>query len=371
MHDHTFLRWLEPAAGGLLVFLALLDLFLTVLYARAGAGFISDRVARSTWSFFYMLSKAFRKRQATVLSLSGSFIVVVLIATWATTLTLGSALILHPYLGTSVRSSDKDSTSTDFLTALYAGGSSMSLVGSSDYSAKTTSFRMVYLFNSLLGMSVMSLALTYVMQIYNALQDRNTFGLKVDQMSSRTGDAAALIKALGQNNDFSAGYTNLGNMADAISAIREAHDFYPVLFYFRYPKARYSASRTTLMALDTVSLLRSAIPDGGKNGWVKQAASVSQLWEGGMSLLRTLEQTFLPGETLGEPEAPSPEDRDQWTRRYRKAVATMREGGIETVPNEDGAEAYIAMRTCWNRDVMRLAEYMAWRMGDIDPATAK
>jgi len=34
-------------------------------------------------------------------------------------------------------------TDTDFLTALYAGGSRMSLVGSSDYSAMTTAFRVV------------------------------------------------------------------------------------------------------------------------------------------------------------------------------------------------------------------------------------
>jgi hypothetical protein len=168
MPEQTFLRWLEPATGALLIFLSLLDLFLTVLYARAGAGFISDRVARSTWAFFCFLSKGFGRRRATVLSLSGSFIVIALITTWAATLTLGSALILHQYLGTSVRSSDGDSTSTDFITALYAGGSSMSLVGASDYSAKTTVFRMVYLFNSLLGMSVMSLALICVMHIYCA-----------------------------------------------------------------------------------------------------------------------------------------------------------------------------------------------------------
>ncbi len=37
--------WLEPAAGILLMWLALLDLFLTVSYARAGAGYLSDRVA--------------------------------------------------------------------------------------------------------------------------------------------------------------------------------------------------------------------------------------------------------------------------------------------------------------------------------------
>ena len=363
---HSYLHWLEPTAGVILMFLALLDLFLTVLYARAGAGFISDRVARSTWNFFEWLSRRFGDKRPIVLSVSGSAIVVALVACWAGVLTVGSALIMHPYLGTSVRGSDH--AARNFLTALYAGGSSMSLVGSSDFSAKTTAFRAVFLFNSLVGMSVMSLALTYIMQVYDALQERNTFGLSLEQMSGRTGDAAALIKAVGPNNEFSAGYANLGNIADAISAIREAHDFYPVLFYFRFPEARYSASRTTLMALDTVSLLRAAIPDG-KNGWIRQSASVEQLWQGAMSLLITLEKTFLPGENPVRYE-PSAADRDRWTRRYRAALATFREAGIETVPFEkDGANAYIAMRSCWDRHVAHLARYMAWRMDEIDPAT--
>ena len=110
----------------------------------------------------------------------------------------------------------------------------MSLVGSSDYSAKTLAFRIVYLFNSMVGMSVMSLALTYVMQVYNALQQRNTFGLTLQHLSRGTGDAAVLVQGLGPGNEFSAGYGNLSQMADTMSAVRESHDFYPVLFYFRF-----------------------------------------------------------------------------------------------------------------------------------------
>jgi hypothetical protein len=361
--------WIEPAAGVLLMLLALLDIFLTVLYARAGAGFISDHVARSTWAFFHWFSKAFGRRRSLVLSLTGSFVVVWLVVVWAGILTLGSALILHPYLGTSVRGSD--STQTDFFTALYAGGSSMSLVGSSDYSAKTTPLRMVYLFNSLVGMSVMSLALTYVMQIYSALQSRNTFGLMLHQMSGGTGDAAVLVGGVGPRNEFSAGYSNLGEMADSISAIREAHDFYPVLFYFRFPEARYSASRTTLLALDAVSLIRASIPDG-ENAWIKESASVRQLWESAMSLLKTLQDTFLPGEAPAHSEEPGPDEREQWMRRYRKAIATLRDAGIDTVADErEGAARYIEMRKCWNRDIVNLASYMAWRMDEIDRAMAE
>src|SRR3954464_11319362 len=94
----------EPIAGAALMLLALLDLFLTVLYARAGAGFISDRVARANWRLFHGLAKLFgKRRRPVVLSLAGSFIVVSLVAMWALILTLGAALIMHPYLGKDVK----------------------------------------------------------------------------------------------------------------------------------------------------------------------------------------------------------------------------------------------------------------------------
>ena len=41
--------WIEPIAGVLLMALVLADVFLTVLYARAGTGIISDRLARLVW----------------------------------------------------------------------------------------------------------------------------------------------------------------------------------------------------------------------------------------------------------------------------------------------------------------------------------
>ena len=352
------------------MFVALLDLFLTVLYARAGAGFISDRVARSTWAFLRWVSKAFGRHRPIVLSLSGSFIVVSLVAVWALVLTVGAALIIHPYLGTAVRSSG-GSNSTDFLTALYAGGSSMSLVGSSNYSGETPAFRIVYLFNSLIGMSVMSLALTYVMQIYNAVQKRNAFGLSLQLMTRGTGDAAVLIQGLGRDGQFSAGYTNLASVADLMVSIREAHEFYPVLFYFRFPEPRYAPSRIALIALDTVSLIRAAIPDG-KSRWIKDTVSASQLWDASISLLETLEHTLTPGKGSRDRGEVSDAERELWRRRYCKAIAALREAGIETVSSEQhGADAYVAMRTCWNRYIVDLASYMAWRMDEIDAAISR
>jgi hypothetical protein len=66
--------------------------------------------------YFLFDLDSIQEHRAGVLSFCGSVIVVFLIITWASILTLGSALIMHPYLESSVRSEDKSSTRTNFWT---------------------------------------------------------------------------------------------------------------------------------------------------------------------------------------------------------------------------------------------------------------
>jgi len=74
---------------------------------------------------------------------------------------------------------------------------------------------------------------------------------------------------------------------------KEAHHFYPVLFYFRFSDPYHSVSHSTLVALDTVSLIKSALDDQ-KYSWLKEAGAVAQLWKpsiwltGGLRAMRLL-----------------------------------------------------------------------------------
>ena len=361
-------HWLEQALGACLVLVVLLDVFLTVLYARIGTGIIGDRLARLTWRLLLGLAKLSGPRSsATVLSFCGPVILVLLVLAWALGLTVGAALVMHPDLGTSIRAGSGD-TPTDFVAALYAAGSSISVVGASDFTPQTSATRLLYLFNSLVGLSVISLTLSYLVQVYTALQQRNTLGLKVHFLASGTGDAAELIAGLGSRGEFSSGYANLADLAVEMTNAAEAHHFYSALFYFRFRDVRYSVSRISLVALDTVTLIKSALDDE-RYGWLKEMASVTQLWHLSMLLVTTLEATFLPG---GVPEASEPPDaqaQERWRQRYSAALRRLRQAGIQTVADEQaGAEAYVLLRAGWDRYVAALAPSMAYEVDDIDPA---
>ncbi|WP_377805904.1 two pore domain potassium channel family protein [Azospirillum sp. A29] len=362
---------LEQGLGILLILIILLDIFLTVLYARLGTSLIAAGVGRLVWASFVKASKLAGSRpgsrQGTVLSFCGPVILVLLVGVWALGLTLGAALIMHPELGTSIRATNGD-TPTDFVTAMYAGGTSMAIVGASDFTPHSSIMRLLFLFNSLIGMSVMSLTLTYLMQVYTALQRRNVLAMNIHFLSGCTGDAAELLARLGPEGQFSGGYTNLSELGVELTQAKEAHHFYPVLFYFRFSDPYHSVSRSTLVVLDTVSLIESALDDQ-KYRWLKQAGAVAQLREASMMLVTSLENTFLPQGAPDREAQPDQQTRDLWRARYDAALQRLRQAGIQVAADgQAGAEAYISCRMQWDHHITNLAPSMAYSIEEIDAA---
>src|SRR3954454_20460883 len=207
----------EQIAGAVVTVVTLLDIFLTVLYARAGTSLFSSGVSRSVWLLFRLVSRPFGRNRGTVLSFCGPVILITLIFVWAAGLALGSALIMHPHLGGGIRTSE-GATPHDFMSALYAASNSLSFVGANEFKPQSAAFQALYMLNSLIGMSVMSLVLTYVMQIYNALRSRNALGLAIQTLSNNTGDAAELVAGLGAHGQFNSGFNNLSTLASEASA---------------------------------------------------------------------------------------------------------------------------------------------------------
>jgi len=351
----------------LLFLIALLDIFLTVLYARVEAGFLNTRVARLTWKIFRTATARLGRHRAVALSLCGPAILVVIVLVWALLLTLAAALVIHPALGDAVRPSSS-SSARDFATAFFVGGSSMSIVGASDYRPQTGTYEMIFLFNSLVGMSVISLTLTYLMQVYQALRTRNVSAMQVELESGQTGDAAELLARWGPGGQFGGGYTNLSTLATGMTGVKETHHFYPVLFYFRFKETAYAVSRMALVSLDAVALVRSAL-DEERYGWLKGSAAVEQLGRACMLLVKTLDETFLSSEQWDEESTDDAEERRKWRSRYERAVVRLREAGLETVKDEDqGAEEYLRLRAEWDGPIRRLIPAMAYRLEDVDPA---
>lgn len=362
------LQWLEPAAGVVLVALVLLDVFLTVLYARINTGIISQRLADAMFVGCRAVARALGRRPGdTLLSYCGPIILVATVTAWALGLILGMALIIHPFLGSAITATSGQ-TPQDFLTALYVAGDTMTTVGTSDLAPRTGAFRLLYVFNSLIGVSLITLTMTYLLEIYSSLQARNVFALHVHQGTAERGDAAELVAGLGSGGDFRPSVTQLGDLAGEMARFKEAHHFHSVLVYFRFAETHYALPRLALVLLDAVTLIRTAL-DEQRYGWLQRSAAVDQIWRSSMLMLRVVGGSFLPPGSAAEPVALDEPSMHRWRQRYRQAAQRLREAGIATVQDDaGGAEAYAAQRRQWDGYITAFAQQMAYDVAEIDPA---
>jgi hypothetical protein len=308
---------IKEILGAVLGIVILLDIFLLILYARANKTIISMELSYFIRRIFVWVSKPLGHWRETFLTFSGPVILVMVLVLWALFLSLAAALIIHPNLGTGIITNHGE-TPTDFITALYVGGSSLSFIGASDFTPQNGFFRIFYLWTSLIGVSLASLIVTYLLELYANLKERNTLGLKVNLLSAETGDAAEVISHLGPYGHFDSGYDKIVEWSAETARVKESHHFYPMLFFFRFREPFYSVSRTSLTSLDTVSLIKSAL-DNKEYGWLKESAAVDNLWRGTMKGLQTLAKDFLPKENMDVP--PDQQTRERWRRPYEEGLS--------------------------------------------------
>jgi hypothetical protein len=354
------MKTLEQLAGAVALVVALADVFLTILYARMNTGLIAMRYARGIERLWVWISRAFGRSRGRFVSFCGPVTLLAVLALWTGLLALGSALVLHPALGHAVRPSNVDPR-TDFLTALYVGGASISVIGSSGYSPETPAYRMFFLFNSAVGMMFISLVLTYLGQLYNALLQRNALALKIHGLSDTKGDGAELVCRLWPRGELGSGTSELSELAGQMSAAKEAHHFYPLLMQFRFEEPFYAVSRIVSVSLDAMSLVMSSLDDQ-RFGAVKESSGVTLLWRSSLWLASSLTRNPPPRNA-----GPTEQDVALWRKRYWAALARLHAAGIPTVADEEsGFKRYADLRSRWDGLVHALAPALAFSIEEID-----
>lgn len=347
-----------------LVFVALSDIFLTVLYARSGASLLSDRLHKGVWHLFRRAARALPGYNGRLLAYAGPSLLVLTVLLWVLLLLVGFALIVYPALGSAIRASS-GGAATGFAAALYYAGFSLTTLGTGDVVPLSAFYRLLTVFMAAVGFSVLTLSLTFFTSVYSALVRRNTFALGLHHRTSGTADAAVLLTRLGPGGDFSDARSKLTTMAEEMINLYESHHFYPVLHYFRFQESAYALARIALLTLDTATLIRSALNERAYPSLVRSSA-VAALWGGGVQLLEGMSASFLPQPRPGTAEELERETEQLWRAHYEQAAEKLRAEGIAVVEDvAAGADKYVALRRQWGAYVVAFAEYMAYAWDEV------
>jgi hypothetical protein len=324
--------------GCLLITAALIDIFLTVLYARAGSGFLAPRVHRLVWAVLRRLGAVSGRKGDRVLSFAGPVALLATVITWFGLLWAGFALIAWPALGTALQATG-GRTPADGWTALYYAGYSLTTLGTGDIVPKTATYRILMVIQALVGFSVVTLSLTYFMSVYSALVRRNTLAQTLHHLAKGTADPAVLLAGLSSSGRLDSARSLWANLGTQVLDLLESHHSYPVLHYFRMRDPRYAMARIALLVLDPIALARSAL-DGSHQETV-ESASASVLWGAGLDLLRDTGGTFLNGE-------PQRADEDEWRRVFAIRWSHLQDSGLALATDRDAAaQRYVDLRKQW------------------------
>lgn len=272
------------------MFVALVDIFLTVLYARSGTSLLSGRLHRWTWRLFRRTALSWAPRKDQLLAFAGPVLLLLTVVLWVVLLSLGFSLIIWPALGAGVEAPTGE-TPTDFAAALYYAGYNLTTLGTGDLVPQAGAYRLLSVFMAATGFSILTLLLTFFTSVYSALVRRNTFALGLHHRTAGTADATVLLSRLLPDGEPADARQELTAMSEELINLYESQHFYPVLHYFRFQETAYALARLALLTLDTVSLIRSALDERTYRPLVRSAA-VAALWGAGCSCSRGCRRRF-------------------------------------------------------------------------------
>lgn len=342
-----------------IILVTLIDVYLTVLYPRTYKSAMSLKLCKSTWEIFRCLSHLPIRGSDKILSYCGPTLLILIVSVWVCSLLLGFALLIWPALGSGIQAS-QGKTPTDFSTALYYSGFSLTTLGVGDLVPKTNLWKLITIFESAVGFSVFTASLTYLLSVYNALTKRNTFALSLFHRSGREADAGLFLAQLKGYNRFETAFQDISNISRDLLFLLESHHAYPILHYFRFQEVQYSLARIAWISLDLATLVKTSLHPQEYGPFIDSSA-VNELESSGLDLLFQLSNSFLKQD---KPDQPAFEK--EWRSHYLRASSLLQTYGIKIVPDlEMGADEYVARRRQWNGAVLAFSTYMDYHWSDI------
>ena len=239
-------------AGAVAIAAALADVFLTLFHPTV-TGPIGSAIQRTAWRLSHTLGRG----RPAALALAAPAAVLLTIATWATLLLVGWALVYWPYLPDGFHVQAGVELGSTFVTAVYVSGVTLSTLGFGEITPASGWLRLLIPLESLLGFALLTASLSWLISIYPALHRRRQFarrlaaGLFVDATPGEPftrlspAGAAALLQEL-----------EIG-----VAAVSTDLEQLPVTYYFRHDPAEKALPRLLRGLVDVCETLRATRPD--------------------------------------------------------------------------------------------------------------
>ena len=290
--------------GVAFILVGLVDVFFAVLQHDA-IGFLTPKLYRWSWISARTLTQPLPTGlRSSIRSLAAPGMVLLTLVVWLGTQLLGFALVYYPgilgnefAIGPHLRRS--------FGVALYVSAVSLSSLGSVDVFPTTMAFRALAASETLVGLGILTLTVSYLLNVYRVLQAQNTLAAALHHQAEDGGDPRSILAPHFVDGRPEGLSTHLREFHRSLVDQAEGMRRYPIVYYFQSRRAYRSIPYIFHMIGGVVAALRFGLP---KDHPATLDPWLPPLTIGFGDVMREVEDHFGPGVPRQRPE-PVPFER--------------------------------------------------------------
>lgn len=324
--------------GAIILFLLVWDVFATVFIPRGLSGPFTQNSHHLIWRLWCRINCTGTTAARRRLSRLGPVLVVFTVLGWAILLWLGFALIFYPYAADFHHGT---SSPSDWITALYVSGYSVTTLGVGDIVPTAGDMRILSVVAAGSGFILISIAVTYLLSFYAALGRVTALAYEVHRFLGRSdGYRPVDVVITAINADCIEEMKNwLADIGTTLSQVLMAEQQYTLLNYFHEPDdMALPVSLTDVLELTTIcrSVLSPVAYPSLALGLV--TAGTERLTRG---YFESLSRKFRGRVDVSEAAI---EDRHL---HFDQVRLKLEQAGIELREKEEAWEIYNKMRQGW------------------------
>lgn len=318
-------------SGISIAFIVLIDFTYTTLSAN-GVGFLTGRISRAIWRIFLVVCR--HRGSNKFFNHSGMVTIIANLITWLSLTWLANSLIVISDPKSIVNATTQAPATA--LEKVYFVGYTLSTLGLGDFKPGTDFWRLFTVLVSLSGITILTIAITYLVQVLTAEIDKRQLSIYIATLG---GTPQGILINGWNGKNFKKLQLDFDGLSNMILAHSQYHLAFPILHHFHSSDIKESTA-INLTALDeALTILALCIPEAAQAD-----LDVGSLRKALTTYLITLESDFihpsdealpLPSLTLlQEANIPLCDDEESIRRGYKKL--TTRRKLLKALLENDG-----------------------------------
>ncbi|MFP4416155.1 MAG: potassium channel family protein [Chitinivibrionales bacterium] len=277
--------------GTVIIIIGLLDVFFTILHYD-GFGVVSSRFYRLFWGLLRALTDPFPQGISQLWrSLGTPLMIPATMLIWLGSVTIGFACIFYPYMHHPYFSLPAYVVNATFSDALFFSGISLTTVGYGDIVPQMAIFQFAAVMEGLIGFSIITLAISYVLNIYQVVQRMSVMAAELRHESGSTQDTQNILLMRFCRDETGSIEAYMRNLHRNLVAYYESLRHYPITYYFYSRRAYLSIPYVFHTIGGVLASLRWGLPfdhPGSAN------SSLLMLYAGYSEIIEMMQKQFLP-----------------------------------------------------------------------------